>query len=248
MKRQRSLILLTTGLCLLGTNALADKLPNFTGAYLGVAVGYGQQRVEVTDLNPAAPASGQTFKDSEGSVTFGGYTGYNWQYCAFLLFGIETDFNFLNSSPTARDIEVFPVGTDVTTLESNMDWFGTLRGRVGYVVNDFLLLYGTGGLAYGKVDHKFNEGCVSCQAGVVFGPIGISHSATKVGWTAGGGAEYIAIPHWLVRAEALYVDLGSSTYDDTLFPPGGGSARVIARWDDQFWIARLGLAYEFNAP
>ena len=49
------------------------------------------------------------------------------------LFGIETDFNFLNTSPTAHDIETFPVGTETTSLESSIDWFGTLRGRLGFV-------------------------------------------------------------------------------------------------------------------
>jgi outer membrane immunogenic protein len=127
-----------------------------------------------------------------------------------------------------------------------MDWFGTLRGRLGFAVHNHLLLYGTGGLAYARTDHNFFEDCVSCQNNQDLGPISVSHTNTKAGWTVGGGGEFIHDERWLVRAEALYVDLGSETYDDTLFPPGGGSARVIANWDDQFWVARLGVAYKFG--
>jgi outer membrane immunogenic protein len=258
MKRQRSSIFLALALSLLATNAWADGIEPkhfspppctapFAGSYLGIAAGYAQQRVEVTDENPAAPAFGQTFSDNEGGFTFGGYTGYNWQRCGRrLVLGVETDFNYINTSPTAHDIETFPAGTDTTSLESSMDWFGTLRGRLGFVVHDRAMFYATGGLAYARADHKFNESCVSCQAGLVLGPIAVAHTATNAGWTVGGGAEYLHDSHWFLRAEALYVDLGSNTYDDTLSPPGGGTARVIAKWDDQFWVARLGLAYKFG--
>jgi outer membrane immunogenic protein len=258
--RQRSPIFLALVLGVLATNAWADgwegKHPvpfncaaPFAGAYLGVATGYAHQRVEATNENPAAGTTfGRKFSDSEGGFTGGGYTGYNWQRCGQrFVFGIEADFNYINTSPTATSVEVFPAGTDTTTLESSMDWFGTLRGRMGFVINDRTLLYATGGLAYGKADHKLNESCISCQAGLVLGPVAVSHSDTKAGWTVGGGAEYLHDSHWALRAEALYVDLGSTTHTDTVSPPGGGTGTEIVKWDDQFWVARLGLAYKFGA-
>ena len=33
----------------------------------------------------------------------------------------------------------------------SLPWFGTVRGRVGYLVTPTLLLYGTAGFAYGEV-------------------------------------------------------------------------------------------------
>jgi outer membrane immunogenic protein len=222
-------------------------LSPFAGSYLGVAAGYAQQRVEVTSEAPGAPAFGQTFKDNEGGFTFGGYVGYNFQRCSRVVFGIETDFNYINTSPTAYDIEVFPAGTETTSLESSMDWFGTLRGRLGYAVHNHVLLYATGGLAYGRADHRFNDDCPGCQAGVPgLGSIGQSDSVTKAGWTVGGGSEVLHDDRWFLRAEALYVDLGSETHSGNFALSNGATAGYVAKWDDQFWVARLGVAYKFG--
>ena len=254
MRRRPSFLLLVLPLSLLATNTWADGVTSresvlrpcggsFAGAYIGAGLGYGRQRTEIT--NETAGASGPTFKDDDGSVTFAGYTGYNWQGCDGLVLGVETDFNYLHTSPTVSE-------NATTSLESRLDWFGTLRGRAGYVVHDDLLLYGTGGLAYGRVDHTFND--------PPFGPGGPpppppptlnnpppslfeqSNKDSKVGWTIGGGAEYLPDAHWLLRAEALYVDLGSETHDYVAC----AGCRASLNWDDQFWVARLGLAYKFG--
>ena len=119
--------------------------------------------IEVTFLSQIAP--GLKFSDSDDSFTFGGYVGYNWQRCCSpFVFGIETDFNWQDASPTAFDREPPGAGgfPETTSLESTINWFGTLRGRAGYVVHDHLLLYATGGLAYANVDHKFSDDCVGC--------------------------------------------------------------------------------------
>ncbi len=171
MSRIPTLIFSSFVLSLLGTNAWADGMvhsapapccetASFAGAYIGGAVGYARQRVEIDNLSLAGIL---TFNDSDSSVTFGGYVGYNFQRCCSpFVFGIETDFNYLDTSPTALDIE--PPGPgglpETTSLESNIDWFGTLRGRAGYVVHDNLLLYATGGLAYASVDHTLSDDCV----------------------------------------------------------------------------------------
>ena len=129
-----------------------------------------------------------------------------------VVFGVETDINFLNTSPTGFDIEP----PETVSLESKLDWFGTLRGRAGIVVHDSWLLYGTAGLAYGGVDHKFGDNCVDCSAPPDnFGPFSQSNKDTKVGWTAGGGVEFLHDAHWLLRTEALFVDLGSETHSYT---------------------------------
>ena len=227
MRTKLSLILSSFAFGVVATSAWADGMveptssaccgtAQFAGVYVGGAVGWGQHRNEVTNTTqPAAPATGLTFKDTDDAFTFGGYVGYNFQRCCSpFVFGIETDFNYLNSSPTARDIE--PPGgpaapPETTSLESSIDWFGTLRGRAGYVVHDHLLLYATGGLAYGRVEHTLSDDCVGCGTppGTNLGTFSQSNSKTKVGWTVGGGAEMLHDEHWVLRAEALFVDLGS---------------------------------------
>ncbi len=178
MTRPLSFVFSILILSLLGTAAWADGMVQpaaprllrsapFAGAYIGAAVGYARQRVEVTNETVGAPAQGLTFSDNDGSVTFGGYVGYNWQRCCSpFVFGIETDFNYLDTSPTGLDIEPGPSATETASLESNMNWFGTLRGRAGYVVHDHLLLYATGGLAYAKVDHTLSIENVGASQGL----------------------------------------------------------------------------------
>ncbi len=261
MMRQLTLVFWAFVLSVLGTNAWADGMVQhsapspcceapFAGAYFGAALGYGQQRGEITNETVGAPTSGVTFKDTEGGVTVGGYAGYNWQRCCSpFVFGVETDINFLNTSPTGFDIEP----PETVSLESKMDWFGTLRGRAGIVVHDSWLLYGTAGLAYGGVDHKFGDNCVDCSAPPNnFGPFSQSNKDTKVGWTAGGGVEFLHDAHWLLRTEALFVDLGSETHSYTpatcAAAIGADLCTATAKWDDQFWVARVGLAYKFGEP
>lgn len=244
---------------LVGTAASADGVPSapadpccnsrpFAGAYIGAAVGYAQQTVDVLNTAVGAPAFGLTFKDTAASVTFGGYAGYNWQRCCDpWVLGIETDFNFLNASPTALDIEVFPAGTETTFLTSDIDWFGTLRGRIGYMIHEHMLLYATGGLAYARVNHKFFDNCPACQVGLTNqGTVGQTDGSTKAGWTVGGGGEMLHDDRWIFRAEALYVDLGSETHTYNFTLPNGGIVDGSARWDDSFWFARFGVAYRFD--
>jgi outer membrane immunogenic protein len=254
MTRQLSLTVLIFGL--LGTAAWADGMVQsaptacceapFAGAYIGAAVGYGAQRVEVDNLT-----IGQTFSDEDRGVTFGGYVGYNWQHCCdHMVYGIEADFNYLDASPTAFDRE--PPGPsglpETTSLRSKMDWFGTLRARAGVVVHDHVLLYGTGGLAYARVDHTLSDDCVGCgNSAFNLGSFTQSNSETKFGWTVGGGAELLHDSNWLIRAEALYVDLGSDDQSYLIVTPAA-TGNADTTWDDQFWVARIGIAYKFSAP
>ena len=220
----------------------------FAGAYFGGALGYGQERGQILNETIGAPSSGVTFRDTDSGVTVGGYAGYNWQRCCSpLVFGVETDINYLNTSPTAFDIETSTLGTDSTSLKSRMDWFGTLRGRAGFVVHDSWLLYGTAGLAYGEVDHTLTDTCLGCNLGVNLGNFAQSNKDTKVGWTGGGGVEFLHDTHWVLRGEALYVDLGSETHSYEI-TTSAGTANATAKWDDQFWVARVGLAYKFGDP
>jgi outer membrane immunogenic protein len=263
MRSKLSLILSSFALGVIATSAWADGMveptasaccgeAKFAGVYVGGAVGWGQHRNEVTNTTTGAPAAGLTFKDTENEFTFGGYVGYNFQRCcSHFVFGVETDFNYLNSSPTAIDFEPgvggFP--PEITALKSNIDWFGTLRGRAGFVVHDHVLLYATGGLAYGNVNHTLTDNCVGCGTppGSNLGTFSQSNSKTKVGWTVGGGAEMLHDEHWVLRAEALFVDLGSESHSYTI-TNGGLMANSSADWDDQFWVARLGVAYKFGGP
>src|SRR5262249_8664870 len=152
-------------------------------------------------------------------------------------------------------------GTAVTTLEAKIEWFGTVRGRLGVLLNDSLLLYGTGGLAYGQVSvsGNVNLNAVSPQAPVSFaGTNPFSQSKTNIGFAVGGGLEGRLSnwlpPNWTLKLEYLYVDLGSldniasiaaASNGQNFFSPLAGTLTTHTRsFTDN--IIRVGLNYQFH--
>ena len=143
----------------------------------------------------------------------GGQAGYNWQTGAFVL-GIVTDFDgtSLGKSFSASSAPFTGAGfLDGDTLNVNakasLDWLGTTRAKVGFVVtpDNRLQIYGTGGIAYGGGSAHFN----------VFDSVTNSYwsgspSSTRVGWTIGAGVEYALTNNVTIGAEYLYADLGST--------------------------------------
>jgi outer membrane immunogenic protein len=132
---------------------------------------------------------------------------------------------------------------------SQLDWFGTARLRFGYVPTQRLLVYGTGGLAYGEVQGNLGWSNVFSGATTPRYWQG-SDSDLRVGWTLGGGAEYALTSAISIRAEYLYLDLGKSTVTANyagLFPATATSAQIFytSSHDNKFNIARAALAYKF---
>jgi outer membrane immunogenic protein len=115
----------------------------------------------------------------------GGTIGYNYQLGAAVL-GVEGDIDWagLSGSTTGG----CPAGC--TTSDS---WLSTVRGRLGYAAGRFMP-YITAGGAFGNIS--------ASTPGLAGG------SATNAGWTAGAGLEFAIVPHWTIKAEYLFVDLG----------------------------------------
>jgi outer membrane immunogenic protein len=95
----------------------------------------------------------------------------------------------------------------------SLDYLGTVRGRLGYTVDRFLV-YGTAGLAYGGGE---------VAAG------GLSNSKTHVGWTVGAGVEAMIAPNITARLEYLFADLGKENYTTVLGPARVGIDTSIVR-------------------
>jgi outer membrane immunogenic protein len=146
---------------------------NWGGLYAGVNAGYGWGHVTNSSIDPSG-------------VFGGGQAGYNWQTGQFVL-GAETDIQ-----ASAADDTFAP-------WKFSNPWFGTLRGRAGYALNN-ILFYGTGGLAYGGLTGQIN---------------GLDENKTLVGWTAGVGMEVGFNQKWSAKAEYLYMDLGDRLYTVT---------------------------------
>jgi outer membrane immunogenic protein len=198
----------------LGTASAADlpiytKAPpllySWTGFYLGGNVGYSWGKSDTTvsflDASGAAIASDSHSFDLNG-VIGGGQIGYNWQTGKWV-WGLETDIQASGqkgSSTFTCPTGICKLGSAVTeTLDQKLDWFGTLRGRLGFTVTPTVLLYATGGLAYGDVKTD----------GTISDPTTFSSSTIKTGWTAGAGIEGRIAGNWTAKLEYLYMDLGN---------------------------------------
>ncbi|MGD0641344.1 MAG: outer membrane protein [Roseiarcus sp.] len=165
----------------------------------------------------------------------GAQAGYNWQANQIVL-GLETDFQGAALKGSVNTVAGLPANSNFVADE-RLSWLGTARGRLGFLVTPTLLLYGTGGLAYGRVNVDQN----TIFPGVQYPS---SASATKAGWTAGGGVEYAISNNWTVKAEGLFYDLGSISTSGGPVPAvtgflGGKTFSVEGA------IARAGLNYKF---
>ena len=100
-------------------------------------------------------------------------------------------------------------------------------------------LIGPSKTPYANADHTLND------TDLVFSQ---SDSDTKTGWTAGGGLEFAHDSRWLLRAEALYVDLDSEDRTHSATTSGCPTAvcTLSLDWDDEFWVGRIGLIYKFG--
>jgi outer membrane immunogenic protein len=143
-------------------------------------------------------------------------------------------------------------------LSEKLDWFGTVRGRIGPTITPTILAYVTGGLAYGEV-HATNTvtgtNLVGAQ-GVNTPPTAVavlassSNNFTKVGWTAGAGLEGVISGNWTAKVEYLYIDLGDVSGSFVTPSIATSGAFVTSRYSSHITdnILRVGVNYKWGGP
>jgi outer membrane immunogenic protein len=222
---------------------------NWSGLYVGGNLGYGWGSGNTDFSFPAEFGFNNTTLGIRSSGVIGGaQLGYNWQIGSVVT-GLEADIqgSGIKGSARAPAIPTFvpnvPLESSLSS-EHKLSWFGTARGRLGVTVTPELLLYGTGGLAYGRVDASANWLAVSAIE--IQAPASVSK--TKIGWTAGAGAEWMFARNWSAKLEYLYVDLGSESAigDVTANGQVEGVSKVGYTWHTRENIARVGVNYHFN--
>jgi outer membrane immunogenic protein len=220
----------------------APAVFNWTGFYIGVhgGVAAGDFKypgdVTVTDGNQVLSIlNGELEQDGSGG--FGGaQIGYNWQFNPNWVVGVEADIagssyeGKLNGNLGGLALPG-PVNFEAG---SEVEWFGTVRARLGYAY-DNLLLYGTGGLAYGSVKSSLSASFDGTSI------VNESASNTQTGWTIGAGFEYGITKNITLKTEYLYVDLGSDTLIDENFGPFHAGLDV----ETKFHTLKAGLNYKF---
>ena len=238
---RRTLIAIAGLMALIGTPVLAAdmalKAPpaptpavsSWTGFYVGGTVGgaWGTSFQSFNGPIGGVPTAGTTGNyRTQGPV--GGFTaGYNWQVNPAWVVGVETDIAAAGIKGTGQTNPSYNCGA---LCQSNVDMFGTVRGRVGLVAGS-ALFYGTGGYAYGREKANLNNL--------------LTGSSTRNGWTGGGGIEYRFDQHWSAKAEYLYVKLDSFVWNSA----ANGTANCIGiscSTGNKFNVLRAGLNYKFN--
>jgi outer membrane immunogenic protein len=177
-------------------------IATWTGFYVGLngGGGWGTSNHTLTITGGGAGGSSGDFNVSGG--LFGGTIGYNYQMGPWVMGG-EADLDWANIRGSQTLAAFGAVGIAGTgSVSSQLSWLDTVRLRLGYAFGPSLL-YITGGAAYGSVTAQIN----AAAAGVA-GFLG--QSDTRLGWTFGGGWEYMFTPHLSGKIEYLYVDFGTN--------------------------------------
>ncbi len=238
----------------------------WTGFYAGLNAGYAfdaKTRFN-TGVGPggALPGVNPPFLGAPGTranvnddgFTGGGQIGYNYQFGAGsgVVVGVEADAQYtdLDRRVGIDYTGVSPLNSALggtgTAYRGGLDFLGTVRGRVGYAFNQFMI-YGTGGFAYGEVNNSVN---VFTAPGALFAAGG--RSDLQTGYTYGGGLEY-AIPTAsflnvfhssavTVKAEYLHYDLGGSNIAVNTGAANTYNTRVTNSGD----LIRAGINYKFQ--
>ena len=245
----------------------------WTGFYGGGNIGYSWGKVsgDVNDpsivffsgLGSLPTGFAESLKPNGGIG--GGQFGYNYQINRTWIVGLETDLQASNEHASnsqgaaTSGVSISPGITGLTAssvgtfFDAKISWFGTARARAGVLITPTVLLYGTGGLAFGGVkvsgSGAANINLTACITGIGCIPTGgasgafaFSQSTTRAGWTLGGGVEGVVTGRWTWKAEYLYLYLGSAS--GSVADNFGGIASWNAKVTDN--IVRAGLNYKFG--
>jgi outer membrane immunogenic protein len=246
----------------------------WTGFYAGINGGYGRDNLNV-NYSPNDPASVRLnavppFGANENFIpssfaTSGGLAGiqlgYNWQLSRIVL-GVETDIDWsgIRGSSTVSSSAGFVAISNIAS--EKVEWFGTVRARLGSLLTDNLLLFVTGGFAYGEVGESGNYfGTGPAGAGIARAAGGFSWScnapslcwsgsSSKVvpGWTVGTGFEYAVSKNVTLKAEYLFIGLNDKSFVETNLQAGPGTtpSTVSANLNSLgLNVVRAGLNYRF---
>jgi high affinity Mn2+ porin len=229
---------------------------DWSGFYLGGHFGYATGSSHWSATQQGVPAvtgsldlfnAYDMFRDT-GSDLAGFQAGYNYMLPSRWVLGIEADVSFPSfSEPTPHLISgmstLSSASIGLASYAEQMEFSGTLRGRVGYAPNlaaSHWLFYATGGLAW-TYDQFTRTQLAGMPAGGTAAPGTMENlfMQPRVGWTAGLGAEVALWSNWSAKAEYLFIDYGSRSVS---FPLGA------QKFDSNLTLNefRVGLNYRLN--
>lgn len=206
---------------------------NWNGFYVGGNVGYSWGN---SDVNYTVPGFSSVTSNKPKGIVGGGGIGFNWMVGPQWLVGLEADIQATGQKADSLSLCLAAGAACIRRFANatqKLPWFGTFRGRIGFVSASDWLLYGTGGLAWGSLKTEVS-GSVDTVA------FSTDASSTKAGWTIGGGVEKAISQKWTVKVEYLYVDLGTISQTFTAGTLTGTSSSKVT--DN---ILRIGVNFKF---
>lgn len=229
---------------------------SWTGIYIGGNLGYSLGRSDTNNIFSDGILGVVTPNSNSANLTgaIGGIeAGFNWQPNVPWVLGLEADWQYsgekggLSNSSSYTIPIIGTAGTVAMSYDSKIQWLGTVRERIGYAWGP-VLVYGTGGLAYGqvKIDGTTTDSGFSIPFGSYAVSAPISASRFNTGWTVGGGIEGAFASNLSWKVEYLYVDLGSLLFFGVgPFPFNPGAVVTVqAKFTDN--IVRAGLNLQFH--
>src|SRR5260221_4584415 len=238
---------------------------SWAGPYVGVNAGYsaGKSKTDTvfSDASAGTPLFAAGSSDSLNGIIAGFQGGYNWMASSWLVAGIEADVQLStqNTTPTyicPGAICNQAIGDAAAVAASfdpaqELDWVGTLRGRLGATVQPATMTHLTGGLAVAEIKSAgtvlgFSPG-VDDHGNPIVTPIGLRFydHKTKAGWSSGPGIATHLSGNLTGKVEYLYLDFGSvSTAGTNLLNVTPIAVNLESRVSDH--IVRVGLNYRFD--
>jgi outer membrane immunogenic protein len=113
------------------------------------------------------------------------------------------------NKPLPPSLTLLGSPTATASEKTEINWLSTIRGRVGFTVQDRLLLFATGGLAIAEAHSEGSVTVTSSSAQTIWSG---SHSVVKAGFAVGGGGEWAFANRWTAKAEYLWYDLGNVSH------------------------------------
>lgn len=255
--------------------------PTFTGFYLGINAGYWwtpgnpvNTTGTVTFINPVFPVGASDIANALATVGSnaisannsgfigGGQVGYDYQFASSFVVGLEADIDGLtqsNSSNTANKIVAlvnFPEQYKTSILANEkINYLGTVRARLGYLVVPTFLVYASGGFGYGGVSVNTAVTANESLGTAIYPTVSAQNNVnqTLTGWCAGAGGEWMFYPHLSAKIEYLYYGLGTLSNNlvltqilNTAIPPTTwGAASVHSSTNVTAETITVGLNYRF---
>lgn len=209
---------------------VAEPLPvpvafDWTRFYVGLNAGYAFGDYDSDLGSVVAPLAVPNNIGGADGFVGGVQAGYNYQFNNNFVAGIEGEINYADVDD---NFTVAAVGGNITG-DAELEYFGTITGRLGFLATPGTLVYGKGGYAFGHVDVDVDQTAIGGGTA--------SDSNFHHGWTVGAGVEQVVFDNVTLKVEYNYVDLGQEDFNVGLATP------VEADLDTH--VVRAGVNFHF---